>query len=637
MRSKVLGLAAAAVAAGALTLGVPTAPVHAAAWKTVSGIPFPAGAITEIEVVSTGNGDAVAAAIINGAVHAYTAVDGVWTSHALVRGDVDATRLVLASNESGDNAVGWVEDVAGHDRLRVSRQSSPNVWAGHLLGPMTPAGADVVGLPQLGISGDGRVITAATVDGEESNHELVVTEWAKGGGSPSAPKTISASDSWNPSLDVNSKGEALLAYNYTGLVDDVLTVSRRSAGGTWSLGDSTSNSGNIASAPDVAIAETGEGQVIYGVVATESYLAETSRVLANGTALDGEVLSDTTEFVSEPTVDMDAAGNALFAWIAETDGTTSVRHARAAAGAWPGTPQTLTGTLPDAERPIARIDGGRQLVQHSGNGKVTTHFRTSALQSFGQVSTGTGYLADSGLDLDAGGNAVTVGVQSGTTQARFFDSGGPSVTLSKPGSATNVSVAVPLAWSASDSLSALQPGTDLYLSTSGWNQAAFSTPAVIVDGAAGTTTSYTATPGATYCFQARVADTSSNAATSAKKCTTVPLDDKALAGPGWTRATKAGQFRSTWTTTSTKGRTLTRTGIKAKRLALVANRVSNGGVVEVRWNGTLIRKISLKGTAATKKVYPIVTWGTVHTGTLTIKVISANGRSVRIDGLVVAK
>ena len=63
---------------------------------------------------------------------------------------------------------------------------------------------------------------SATLHGGDSNHELVVNEWPKGG-TPGSPHTISASDSWNPSLDVNSKGEALVAYNFTGLINNVLT------------------------------------------------------------------------------------------------------------------------------------------------------------------------------------------------------------------------------------------------------------------------------------------------------------------------------------------------------------------------------------------------------------------------------
>lgn len=636
MRSKVLGLATAAVAAGALTLGVPTPASHAAAWKTVAGVPFPAGVISDVAVVSTGDGDAVAAAIIDGAVHASTATNGVWAPSATVRGDVDATRLVLTSDQAGDTAVGWVENVAGDDRLRVARQTSPTTWTGQGLVPMTPAGTDVSGVPEIGISGDGRVIAVATLDGGDSNHELVVNEWPKGG-TPGSPHTISASDSWNPALDVNSKGEALVAYNYTGLVDDVLNVVRRSAGGTWNIGDSTSNSGNIASAPDVAISENGRGQVIYGVVATEAYMAETSHVQTDGTALPGKILSSTPEFISDPTVDIDASGTALFAWTADKDGTTSVRYATAADKAYPSAPQTLAGTLPDAERPIARIsDEGLRMIQHSGNGKVTTHHRASSISPFAAATTGTGYSVDTDLDVDAHGNGVMVGIQGGTVQARFMDAGSPDLALAGP-APTTVATTIPLTWTASDSLSALQPGTDLYLSTSRWNQSAFTSPAVAESNAPGTGTSYAAIPGATYCFQAVVSDTAGNGATSAKRCTTVPLDDVSLAGSGWTRAAKAGQFKSTWTTTATKGRTLTRSGIKAKSLALVANRLSNGGLVEVRWNGTLLKKISLKGTTSTKKVYPIVTWAGLHTGTVTIKVISATGRPVRIDGLVVAK
>ena len=639
MRTRLLGLSAAALVAGTLTVGVPAAPTHAVAWKAVTEVPFPAGTVTEVEVVSTGDGDAVAAALIDGAVRAYTAVDGVWTSSALVRGKVGtgATHLVLASNQKGDNAIGWIEDVNGDDRLRVSRQSSPTTWSGHLLGPMTPAGVDVAGNPQLAVSGDGLVISAATVDGGDTDHALVVTEWAKGGGSPGAPKTISPADAWNPALDVNSKGEALLAYQYTGLVDDVLTVSRRTPGKGWSLGDSTSNSGDIAAAPDVAIAENGQGQVIYGVVAADAYLAETSRVLTNGTALDGTILSSTPEFISEPTVAMDADGTALFAWIADKDGTTSVRYASAAPGADPGTPQTLTGTLPDAERPIARIDGALRVIQHSGNGKVTTHQRSSAVQPFSPATTGTGYALDSALDLDQHGNAIMAGIQSNTVQARFLDAGSPQLALTKPGAANNVSLAVPLAWSAADALSGLQPGTDLYLRSAAWNQSALSAPAVIVNDAPGSTASYVAVPGRTYCFQARVLDTVGNGSTSTQRCTTVPLDDKALAGKGWTRQTHAGQFKSTWTTTTKKNRVLTRTGIKAKRLALVVQRVPSGGTVRVTWNGTTIKNLSLKGKAANRVVLPIVTWKQVRSGTLRIKVTSADGRPVRIDGLVVAK
>lgn len=55
------------------------------------------------------------------------------------------------------------------------------------------------------------------------------------------------------------------------------------------------------------------------------------------------------------------------------------------------------------------------------------------------------------------------------------------------------------------------------------------------------------------------------------------------------------------------------------------------------WGNTTLKTISLKGTAANKVIIPIVTWAGLHTGTVKIMVVSESGKSVRIDGLVIAK
>jgi hypothetical protein len=633
MRTQLLGLTTAALAVGTLTLGLAT-PAEADAWKTATKVPFPNGAMTDVDVVSTGDGDAVAAAIIDGAVHAYTATDGVWSGHAVVRSDVDATKLVLASNGQGGAAVGWVENVGGVDRLRVSRQVGPASWTG--LNLMTPSGTDVVGQPQLGVAGDGLLIAAATVDGEDIDNRLLVTEWPQGAG-PGAPKTLSESDAWNPALDVNSKGEALIAYNYTGLIDDVMTVSRRTPGQGWNLGDSTSNSGDIASAPDVAISENGKGQVIYSVVSNAYYRAETSPVLADGTALTGHLVSLDQDFASEPSVDIDDDGKALFAYVVTKDGTKSIRYATAADGAYPGDPATLAGTLPDAQRPIALTGaGGLRAIQHSGNSRVVTHYRTSQVQPFVPVTSEQGYLPDTAADVDAGGNLVTIGLKPlEGAFARFLDAGGPSLTLDQPGAATTMSTSIPLAWSVTDSLSGLQPGTDIYATTAAWNQAQHGAPAVVIDNAPGTSAAFPAALGTSYCFQARATDTSGNATTTEKRCTTVPLDDTALTGKKWKRITRAGAFNNTASVTKKKGRTLVLTGVQARHLSLLLTKAKKGGKVKVLWNGHLVKKVSLKGTGPV--TVPVLDLGSVQAGTLKVKVVSKDGRKVTVDGVVVAK
>ncbi|KRB77152.1 hypothetical protein ASE01_10420 [Nocardioides sp. Root190] len=637
MRKQLLGATALLLGATTLGFGVPAAPSHAVAWKNMTEIPFPAGAVSEVEVVSTGNGDAVAAAIIGGAVHAFTATDGAWSGHDVVRSAVGANRLVLTSDGAGEVAVGWVENVAGDDRLRVSRQLAADNWTGVGVVPMSPAGSDVNGMPDIGIDGSGRIIAVATVDGGDSDYELFATEWPKVG-FPGAPDSISSSDSVSPSLDVNSKGEALVSFNYTGLINNVLTVVRRTPGKGWSVGDGTKNSGNIASPSDVAISENGSGQVVYSVVSNNFYRIETSRVLPTGVAMDAELVEVRNDFNSDPSVDINSSGTALFAWVSNKDGVKTVRYASALNGAYPGAAQDLDDTLADPQAPIARVgDGSLRMIQHTGNGRITTHQRTTVAQPFTHVTTGTGFGADASLDVDAQGNGVLVGFTAGGTFARFLDGSAPTVTMTKPGSSTTVGREIPLSWSASDSLGPLQDTSDVYLTTARWNQAAHTDPKVVIDNTPTMTATYDVLPGATYCFQARVNDTSNNGGNSEKKCTSVPLDDTSLAGSGWSRSAKTGVFENTWSTTSTKGRTLTRSGIHAKELALVASKTPTGGTVRVTWNGTTIRNISLKGTAANKVVLPIKTWAGMHTGTLKIIVTSESGRSVRIDGLVVTK
>jgi hypothetical protein len=633
MRKQILGTTAAILSAGALTIGLPTAPTHGAAWKTMTAIPFPAGSISDVEVVSTGDGDAVAAAIINGAVYASTATNGLWGSWAQVRGGVNATGLALAANQAGDVAAGWNEDVSGDVRFRVSRQTNPSTWTGLQL--LTPAGTDVVGTAELGVAGNGRVIVAASVDEGDQDNKLLVTEWPEGG-TPTNPQELSPADAWSPSLDVNKKGEAVLAWNYTGIAQDVLTVSHRTAGGTWSLGASTGNDGNIAANPEVAISDNGEGQVIYAVVKNGFYVAETSRVLPSGAVLPAQTASPLNEYVYETDVDINATGSALFTWVTKKDGLASVRYASAANASYPGTSSSLPGASIDVSKPTARIsDSGLRVIQYESAGYVTTQYRTSNVQPFVATNTTNGFAHDHAVDVDDAGNAVLVAFKpGGSVYGRFLDATGPIVTPQVL-QANTLNTIIPVKWTMSDSLSAI-PNTDVYATTAAWNQATATDPAIIANDVEGTEAPITATPGTTYCIQLRPTDTAGNSTTTAKQCTTVPLDDRALIGEGWNEPNETGNFRNTLTTTTKQGRVLTRTGVKAKRLALVVRKTDNSGSVRVTFDGDVLGTYSLQGTGK-KKVISLGSFPTVRSGTLTIKVTSPDGKYVGIDGLIVAK
>jgi hypothetical protein len=633
MRKQILGATAAILGASALSFGLPAAPTQGVAWKSMTQIPFPAGTVTDVDVVSTGPGDAVAAAVINGAVHAYTAVDGLWTGYSLVRSDVDATGLVLAANDTGDVAIGWEENVAGDTRLRVSRQLTYTSWTGLQL--LTPAGSDIVGTAELGISANGRVFAAATVDDADHDNELLVTEWAEGK-IPQAPEVISPADAWSPSLDVNAKGEALLAYNYTGIVDDVLTVAHRTAAGGWNLGQSTHNSGNVAAAPDVAISDNGQGQVVYSVVKNGFYVAESSRVLPDGTVQNADYISPLDEYVYEPSVDINATGSALFTWVAKKDGLASVRYSSAANAADPGASAKLPGASVDITNPTARIsDSGLRVLQHYTGGYITTNQRTSQIQPYAAVSTTNGFAPDHAVDVDDEGNAVMVGYKAGgVASIRFLDAAGPDVALDALPFAT-IDKTIPVNWTADDSLGSVST-TDVYASSVAWNKATFTTPAIVANDVVGGHADVAASSGTTYCIQVRTSDTAGNATTTEKRCTTVPLDDRTLLGADWNRVTGQGHFKNTLTTTKQHNAVLTRKSVKAKRLVLVVQKVTNGGTVKVTFAGDSLGSFSLQGSGKKKQI-SLASFPSVKTGTLTIKVTSATGKPVNIDGLIVAK
>jgi hypothetical protein len=115
----------------------------------------------------------------------------------------------------------------------------------------------------------------------------------------------------------------------------------------------------------------------------------------------------------------------------------------------------------------------------------------------------------------------------------------------------------------------------------------------------------------------------------------VPLDDRLLAGKGWTRADGDGHFLGTVTSTTKEGKTLTRKGVQAKRLALVVQKTLSSGSVRVTFGDKVLGSFSLKGRGK-HRVINLATFSEVKTGTVRITVTS-KGKPVNIDGLAVVK
>ncbi|WP_460626778.1 hypothetical protein [Intrasporangium mesophilum] len=146
----------------------------------------------------------------------------------------------------------------------------------------------------------------------------------------------------------------------------------------------------------------------------------------------------------------------------------------------------------------------------------------------------------------------------------------------------------------------------------------------------------TLSPGYHYCFSVRARDRAGNAgAWSADRCTSMPLDDRALsASTGWTRGSSTSYMYNTYSKTVKTSAQLTRIGVQSRRLALVATTCSTCGTVDVYHAGVKLGRVSLySSTTKARQVLWLPLQTVTRTGTVTIRSVSA--KQVLIDGLAV--
>jgi Tol biopolymer transport system component len=153
------------------------------------------------------------------------------------------------------------------------------------------------------------------------------------------------------------------------------------------------------------------------------------------------------------------------------------------------------------------------------------------------------------------------------------------------------------------------------------------------------TDGFSAQPGNSYCFHVTIIDNAGNgSAPSAERCTSLPVDDAALAGSGWTRAThRNGYYRGTRSRSSTKGATLSLAGVRAKRISLVATKCPGCGKVKVLQGGRALKTVRLVSRRVRKeRVIAVANFQTVHRGKVKLRV-ATSGKPVIVDGLGVSR
>ncbi len=210
----------------------------------------------------------------------------------------------------------------------------------------------------------------------------------------------------------------------------------------------------------------------------------------------------------------------------------------------------------------------------------------------------------------------------------------PAVFLVWPAAATQLARVFAVRWGGSDAGSGVG-SYDVRYTRAAWNGKP-GTPVPWKAGTTATSGSFTGSPGYEYCFSVRARDHVGNVSGwSAARCTALPLDDRALAASaGWSKVTATSFYNATAMQTSSKGRTLTRTGAIAGRIALIVDEGTGFGTITIAYNGKVIKSLSLAATRTKTKIaiaLPRISKAT------TVVIRTTSTKRVRIDGLLLAR
>jgi hypothetical protein len=232
--------------------------------------------------------------------------------------------------------------------------------------------------------------------------------------------------------------------------------------------------------------------------------------------------------------------------------------------------------------------------------------------------------------LAGSGGIVTVGAPPLST---------PKVTLTGPSATFTLSKTVTVRWTGSDTGATISHYA-VQVRHAGWNGGfgPWSTPSSWSNLSAATVHVAAAlSVGYEYCYRVVATDSLGHTATSASRCTELPVDDKSMAASsGWVRATNSAYYLGTYSPTTHLNATLHLTSAQFDRVALVATTCPNCATVQILAGSTIIATVKLAATTTTRKVIFVLPAVSQRTATITVKVVSS-GHLAQIDGLGVIR
>jgi hypothetical protein len=242
-------------------------------------------------------------------------------------------------------------------------------------------------------------------------------------------------------------------------------------------------------------------------------------------------------------------------------------------------------------------------------------------------------------DLTQGSHTAVVQA-SGVGTATFtwlVDLTAPVATLRRPTAAISVARAVTVAFTGSDAGGSGVAAYDVRYRFAAWNGGfgRWTQPAAW-QGTSRTSVPMHVKPGRTYCFSVRAQDVAGNVqpSWSPSRCTTVPVDDRALAlTRGWQRIASRAAFGGTVARGSVAGARLRLVHARADRLALLVHTCPACGRVAIYRGGALWRTVNTRSAKTRNRVLLVQPRFSLRTTTIWLQVVGS--RPVYLDGVAV--
>jgi hypothetical protein len=212
-----------------------------------------------------------------------------------------------------------------------------------------------------------------------------------------------------------------------------------------------------------------------------------------------------------------------------------------------------------------------------------------------------------------------------------------AVKLTSPSALFQLASRVVVSYSAHDSVGVSAVTYDVQYQRAAWD-GGFGSWTSLLSGSRKTSATINGAPGHEYCARARAHDAAGNVSAWNTGCVVIPLDDRALslATRHWTRATSAGSYHGTLTTTSTQGAKLRLSGAHVDNIALVVTKCPTCGKVGIYLGGTLWDVVDTHAATTRKEVLVVIGQFAGRVTEIVLRAMNA-GRHVLIDGLGIAR